>query len=186
MDAFSYLSVLLSIIIGLAMTQILQGYRGMLLARARIILYPPTLIWSVLILLFATQSWWASFGLNDYKGWTFGTFSVILAQTIFLYMLAALILPDMPAGETIDLKAHYYREIGPFYSLTIAMLAASLLKDWMLDGRLPEPRNLAFHFAFAGLSVLALIARHRRLHEAIAPLIGLCTIAYIAALFDRL
>ena len=28
MDAFSYLSVLFSIILGLAITQILQGYRG--------------------------------------------------------------------------------------------------------------------------------------------------------------
>ena len=31
MDAFSYLSVLLSIIVGLAITQILAGFRGFLL-----------------------------------------------------------------------------------------------------------------------------------------------------------
>ena len=35
MDAFSYLSVLLSIILGLAIQQILQGYRALILARAR-------------------------------------------------------------------------------------------------------------------------------------------------------
>jgi hypothetical protein len=39
MDAFSYLSVLLSIIIGLAITQVLQGYRGLLLARHRTTLF---------------------------------------------------------------------------------------------------------------------------------------------------
>ena len=33
MDAFSYLSVLLSIILGLAIAQVLQGYRALLLAR---------------------------------------------------------------------------------------------------------------------------------------------------------
>ena len=32
MDAFSYLSVLLSIILGLAITQVLQGFRGLMLS----------------------------------------------------------------------------------------------------------------------------------------------------------
>jgi len=48
MDAFSYLSVLLSIILGLAITQILMGYRGLLLARGRVRFYAPTMTWSVL------------------------------------------------------------------------------------------------------------------------------------------
>ena len=33
MDAFSYLSVLLSIIVGLAITQVLTGFRGIMLWR---------------------------------------------------------------------------------------------------------------------------------------------------------
>ena len=36
MDAFSYLSVLISIILGLAVTQALQGFRGLMLARSRV------------------------------------------------------------------------------------------------------------------------------------------------------
>ena len=36
MDEFSYLSVLISVILGLAVTQILKGFRGILLSRARI------------------------------------------------------------------------------------------------------------------------------------------------------
>lgn len=78
MDAFSYLSVLLSIILGLAITQVLQGVRGVLLQRARIRLYAPSLIWCVIILAMATQSWWASFGLSDHTEWTFAQFTVVL------------------------------------------------------------------------------------------------------------
>ena len=76
MDAFSYLSVLLSIIIGLAITQVLQGYRALLLARRHVALYAPTLAWSVYILLMATQSWWASFGLSDRRDWSFLAFAI--------------------------------------------------------------------------------------------------------------
>ena len=36
MDAFSYLSVLLSIILGLGIQQVLQGYRALMLARGRV------------------------------------------------------------------------------------------------------------------------------------------------------
>jgi len=36
MEVFSYLSVLLSIILGLAITQILQGFRVLMLARSRL------------------------------------------------------------------------------------------------------------------------------------------------------
>ena len=59
MDQFSYLSVLLSIIVGLAITQILKGYRGIMLSRARVQMYWPTLLWSASLLLINVQSWWA-------------------------------------------------------------------------------------------------------------------------------
>ena len=51
MDEFSYLSVLLSVILGLAVTQILQGFRGLLLSRARIKIYWPVIGWAFLLLL---------------------------------------------------------------------------------------------------------------------------------------
>jgi hypothetical protein len=45
-NSFDYLSVLLSIILGLAITQVLQGLRGLILTRAKVKLYIPTLIWA--------------------------------------------------------------------------------------------------------------------------------------------
>ena len=134
MDAFSYLSVLLSIILGLAITQVLQGYRALLLARHRVTLYWPTLIWSGLILLLAVQNWWASFGLADRPSWTFDAFGAILMPVVLLYMLAGLVLPDMPAGESVDLRAHYFRERRPFFAFAQAVVLASLAKDIILDG----------------------------------------------------
>ena len=61
MDEFSYLSVLISVILGLAVTQILKGFRGILLSRARIRIYWPVIAWAVLLLLVCVQSWWAMF-----------------------------------------------------------------------------------------------------------------------------
>jgi hypothetical protein len=143
-DAFSYLSVLLSIIVGLAITQILQGYRGLLLARGRVRFYAPTLIWSAMLLVISAQVWWASFGLTNKRDWTFLQFSTVLLQVVLLYMMAGLVLPDVPAEAPVDLRDHYYRERRPFYGTFLLMLAVSISKDWVLGGRLPAPENLAF------------------------------------------
>lgn len=185
MDAFSYLSVLLSIIIGLAMTQVLQGYRAMLLNRRRVTLFFPSIAWSAFLLLIAVQMWWSSFGLADRTEWSFLTFFIILLQTILLYMLAGLVLPDVPPAEQIDLKAHYFRELVPFYGLLLATVAISVIKNLMLDGGL-ERGEAVFHFAFAGLAVVAMLVRRPILHHVIATGIGAALVTYISLLFARL
>ena len=186
MDAFEYLSVLLSIILGLAITPVLQGYRGLLLSRATVTAYFPAIIWSVLMLAFATQSWWASFGLSDHTGWTFASFSLLLLQTILLYMMTALVLPDFPTGEAVDLRTHFYRERLPFFGISLAMIASSIGKEWMLEGRLPEGRNLTFHLLFASVSLAAMLIKRPRFHEVTAPVMAIFVTAYIALLFARL
>jgi hypothetical protein len=90
MDEFSYLSVLISVILGLAVTQILKGFRKILLSRALIRIYWPVIAWAALLLLVCVQSWWAMFELRQYQPWTFAAFAVVLLQTILTYMLAGL------------------------------------------------------------------------------------------------
>jgi hypothetical protein len=185
-DAFSYLSVLLSIILGLAITQILQGYRGLLLARGRVTFYAPTMLWSVLLLFITAQAWWSSFGLVRHQNWTFLQFSAVLLQMVLLYMMCGLVLPDIPRDEAVDLRAHFYREHRPFFATFLLMLATSVSKDWILEGHLPSNENLIFHGVFAALSVAGYLVRARRFHEIVTPLGAVVMAAYIALLFFRL
>jgi len=85
MDEFSYLSVLLSVILGLAVTQILKGFRGLLLSRAHIRLYWPVIAWAALLLLICFQHWWATFGMRTRHDWTFLQFAMVLLNVIFIY-----------------------------------------------------------------------------------------------------
>ena len=186
MDAFSYLSVLLSIIIGLGITEVLQGYRSLLLSRSHVKLYAPTIIWSALLLVFSAQLWWASFGLASHTEWSFATFGVILLQTVLLYMMSAIVIPDVANAENADLRTHYFREVTPFFTISLLMLASSISKDYMLNGRLPSVPNLSFHAFFAGLAALAIASRKPSVHVTIALGMVFFTIAYIALLFARL
>src|SRR5215471_7217360 len=121
MDEFSYLSVLVSIIIGLAITQILKGYRGIVLTRARVVTYWPVLLWSASLLVLSVQTWWASFDLRDVRVWTFAKFAIVLAQTILTYMLAAIVLPDFFGAERVDLREHYLTHVRWLLGLAIGV-----------------------------------------------------------------
>jgi hypothetical protein len=144
MDEFSYLSVLLSVILGLAVAQILTGFRGILLSRARIRIYWPVIAWAILILLACFQSWWAMFRMRARHDWTFPQFGIVLLQTIVTYMLAGLVLPDLFGESVVDLKENFYAHRRWFFAFGFVAVAVSVIKEVILDGRLPLPANLAF------------------------------------------
>ena len=186
MDAFSYLSVLLSVILGLAIQQVLLGYRGMALSRRRVTWYAPPLIWSVLIMLMVAQHWWASFGLAGRADWTFAMFAAILVETALIYMMAALVLPDIPPDRPTDLKAHYYREAPVFFGAGVAAIGFDMVREMILNGELPQGANLPFHLTFIALAATGVLTRRPRIHEALAALTSLLFLIYIGLLFSKL
>ena len=185
-DAFAYLSVLLSIILGLAIAEVLQGFGALLAIRSRVRLYSPSIIWAVMMLLMATQFWWASFGLANREHWNFAAFSAVLLQTVMLYMGSAIVLPKIRSDDVIDLRAHYYREIVPFFSFGLLFLTVGFIKDWLLSGGLPDAVNLAFRAFFAVVTVTALFVRRPRVHEVIAPLMAVVITVYFGVIFAQL
>src|SRR5260221_1754821 len=135
-DSFNYLSVLLSIILGLAITQVLQGLRGLILTRAKVKLYIPTLIWAGLTLLIAIQAWLASFGMRTHANWTFAALLVILLQAICWYMVAALVLPDISGDAVVDLREHYFAHQNWFFAAMFGSIVFSAAKEFALGGHM--------------------------------------------------
>lgn len=186
MDAFSYLSVLLSVILGLAIQQVLQGYRALALNRRRVNLYGPSLLWSAIVVVIVAQHWWASFNLAGRAEWSFAAFAVILMQTALICMMAALVLPDIPPDQAIDLEDHYYRERPVFFAVGGATVGWSVLREYVLEGRLPHPENLVFHLLFLALGIVAAFSASRPLHKAFAGIAAGVFLIYIVLLFGRL
>ena len=186
MDEFSYLSVLLSVILGLAVTQILKGFRGLVLARAQIRIYWPVVAWAILWLLACVQSWWAMFGMRGRHDWTFEEFAVVLLQTILTYMVAGLIFPDLFGTEPIDLKANFYAHRRWFFLLALGVIVTSVGKDVVLTGALPSTTNLVFHALFGAILLIGAVTPSERYHK-IVPITGIALfISYIFVLFARI
>lgn len=186
MDAFSYLSVLLSIIVGLGMAQVLTALGRLIRSSDTVVWYWPPLVWAAALLVIYVQVWWSMFALRSYADWTFGTFLIVLLQNVSLYMMAAVILPEGSEDHSLDLRIHYERQSSWFFGFFAATLVISVLKEVIIAGRLPLPVNLTFHcFAFL-LCTSAVVVRTSSYHKAVAVAgagsIGL----YILLLFWKL
>jgi hypothetical protein len=186
MNTFEYLAVLFSIVVGLALGELLQSIRGLIMARRRVTLFWPAVLRAALLLIVIVQVWWTVFGLNDLQEWTFGRYAVVLVHVAMLYLATALALPNPSDGEPVDLRAAYYADARPVYGLLLAATATSLLKDLVIDGHLPGAANLAFHAVFAVCTVIAMASRRDRVHLATTALLLAGFLAYVVMLFDRL
>ena len=186
MDAFSYLSVLLSIVLGLGLAQLLTAAGRLIRHRDRVRVDWLPLLWAAVLLILYVQVWWAMFGLRELREWTFVAFLAVLAQTITLYMMAAVVLPEQVDETGVDLAAYYERQHRWFFAFFLATLVVSVAKDLIITGHLPAPLNLAFHGVLAAASVSAIVVRRRRYHEVVGIIVALAVAAYIALLFTRL
>lgn len=186
MDQFSYLTVLISIILGLGITQLLGGLGRLLQARRRTRLYWPSIAWVGVLLVLHVQTWWAMFGLRALQSWDFLGFVLVLLQPIVLYLLAALVLPESSAETATDLRQHYYDHSRWFFGLAVLLLVVSLLRDRVLAGHFPTGLNLLMHgLLFVGWG-LGAILRRETYHRWLVAYTAALMVAYITVLFRYL
>jgi hypothetical protein len=186
MDEFSYLSVLLSVILGLAVTQILKGFRGLLLSRRRIQIYWPVIGWAVLLLLVCFQNWWSMFGMRNRHGLGHSAFAMVLLQTILIYMAAGLVFPDLFGEEGVDLKKNFYAHRRWFFSLGFATIAVSVCKSFVLDGRPPPATDLTFHAVFGVTLLIGALTRREWYHKTIVVFFIATFVLYTVLLYTRM
>jgi hypothetical protein len=188
MDPFSYLSVLISIILGLAITQILKGVRGMVLARERVVPYWPSFVFAALLLAISVQSWWSMFGMRNIPAaaWTFSMFALVLMQMIVWYLLAGLVLPDFFGEHEVNLRTHYFAHRKIFFSLFIVSLAVSLFRGLTNDHFPMDRTDVAFQLFFVAAATGGLFTARDGYHKAMCVASAIVFAAYVALLHARL
>ena len=186
MDEWGFLSVIVSIILGLSITQLLQGISEVINERDRVRFYQPAIGWSVLLLIVDIQAWWAMFGYRNRHDWTFVQFSTVLMEVILLYLLAALALPNFVGAAVVDLRANYFKHKAWFFGFLIAVLLDSLLKSFVVDGGLPGRLDLGFHLIWITTAFIAAVIKSDWYHQAFLYVSYALVLAYIAVLFTSL
>ena len=163
MDPFSYLSVLISIVLALGMTRLLRGIAEMLELRSRKRLYWVHLVWAEFLFNLLVANWWVFYRWRTETQWTFYLFVFVLLPPTVLYLCSVLLFPRIDASDTtVDYRAHFYRNHRAFFLLLFLFVpidvADTLLKGWQhfLD------LGYSYYIAMSVLAIGSLVAAFTR------------------------
>lgn len=185
MSPFDYLTVLLSIVLGLAMTNVLTRLALAMQARERVKFYWPPIAWAIWLLFVCVQHWWAQWSLRAVHP-TFVEFWLQLLTPIDLFLLTALALPDREEDGRIDLEAWYFHNRQWFFGLLFFLPTLSIVDELVRSGTMHSNLNLGFLIAFEVVAAVAYFLKSRRAGEWLAAQAMVMTVVYVAVLFVNL
>jgi hypothetical protein len=177
---FDYLAVLISVVLGLAITHVLTGIGRAINRRDQVRPDWLQLFWGVNILAYVLAVWWGMYWWKHLTVWTVQAFVFLTAYAILLYMLASTLFPG--EGEPLDREeTAFWRNRQWFFGL---LLAAHLIDipetaAKQVDGlRAVPPQYWAAGPAFIAIAVTGLLSRSPKVHALLAPAWLLTLISY--------
>ncbi len=162
MSLFEFISGMISVLIALAVAQLLISIGRLAQHHQRVRAYLPHTLWCVAIFLLAFLHWWSLWDFRDLE-WNSAMFFYSLLGPLLLFFAVTLLNPDTGSGQgDIDLEAHY-GEVRPLF---LGVLLAALVfftfdgplfgtEDWFNVLRLTQ--------CLIALSLLLAIAIPRRI-----------------------
>jgi hypothetical protein len=169
MGLFEFLMVLVSVVIGLGLTEILSGGANLLRARSSVRFYWVHVLFQVGVFFALLQQWWESWRWVGVEEISFMAVLALLASPVLLYLIAHLLFPK-PA-ENADLKAYYYRQTPLLWGLVVAgTVVGNVFRPLAWGHPVFEVSNLSGVPTLA-IGVLLAASRKPRVHAILAPIL---------------
>lgn len=167
MDAFHWIMVPISTVLGLSLARLLGGYVTAFKGRTSPRFDWLPLVFAAAILGAGLQFWWALLELSARDHWTLPAFTMLVAMIMALFTAAALISPS--EGDT-DLRLAFERD-GRWALVALAGFhgMAIVANQWLWA--VPLLSVLLFlELVLAALCIIAALVKHRRTQEGAAVL----------------
>jgi hypothetical protein len=173
-----YLSVLVSIIVGLGISHLLSGTGKLVVARRRVRMYAPTLMAMLLVFLAHVQFWWGNLGYGEEVEGNYFAFLAFLVGPVLLYLLSVLVLPDFDQEGELSLRAHYEENLPWFFGIALALPLTSALRNVLVQGEPVLTPERPFEILLAVMALSGLVFRSPRYHA----VLGVLLLALFAAM----
>jgi hypothetical protein len=165
---FEYVIVLISIILGMGITQIVSGLASIIHRWEKVNIYWPHLLLVILVFLIHIQEWWAAYDMRNYEYWRLPTFLFIILYPVNLYILARILFPISWRGKVIDLKEFYYQHYKRIFLFTITLDILGIVDNVFISGY--KMSDQVVQFIVLGILIFATLKANRNevVHKAIA------------------
>lgn len=135
MTPFEYVTVLISIILGLGITQIVTGVADFIHAWERVKLYWPHLLWILLVFFLHVYEWWTIYDLRQYDTWRLPTFLFVTLYPINLFVLARILFPSQLPADHFTFKDFYFDNYRKFFLSIIILNVLGMLDNVFITDR---------------------------------------------------
>ena len=180
MTIFEYVTVAISIILGLALARLLSSSSDLIVFRRRVTFHWIPLTWAALLFCVLILFWWQLFALSQIlEKWTILDFGIAICEALAFFVASTLMLPKHWSAERVDLYA-FFREHGRWGVGAFAMvfLITIPLNVQLYGARLFSIPNL--FDAFNALAAVATILSRSKLQS------GIWTAVFVALLVANL
>src|SRR6185295_423882 len=170
MQMFEYVIVLISIVIGLALTHLMQGVAGLIQHPARTRVWWVHLVWVAYMFLSIVFWWWWEFQLQHIKAWTFPIYLFVIFYAFYLYLICAILFPRDLEGYD-GYKDYFLARRMWFFGLLIGWAVIDTIDTWIKG---PEyfaslgATAIIFNVLLALCAVIGMIARRVAVQAIIA------------------
>jgi len=174
MGLFEFLMVLVSVVIGLGVTEILTGWANLLRARKGVRFYWVHVLFQFGVFFGLLQQWWEFWDMARVGELTFVAVLTVLATPILLFLIAHLLFPT--EAENADLEEYYYDQAPLLWSLVIGgATVGTFLRPVVFGYPVLHPANIS-GIPMIGLCVVLAASGNRRVHAVLVPVVILTVV----------
>ncbi len=167
MTPFEYVTVLISIILGLGITQIVTGVADMVHQWPRIKLYWPHVLWIVFVFFLHVEEWWVIYDLQKIETWELSRFLFVILYPISLFILARILFPFGSGEPATDFREFYFQNYKKFFIGVMVLALLALSENLLISHfKITEQFNQLILVAALGLIVVKNY-RYEWLHKTI-------------------
>ena len=176
MVAFSHLSMIAFVILGLSMVRLMINFSSLLAKNYNdepdddVIFYWPHTVFCFITFFTIILFWWTSYPLRDLTyypndGWNLFTFLLYLSVPFLFFMVSEVVAPQDHEGKAYDLQEYYYKNhkviLGLAWVLQVCLIGNLFV---FFHGELLSLKVLG---RFIMLAVMApmVISDNKRVHE---------------------
>ncbi len=142
MSPFEFVTVLISIILGLGITQIMSGIADLIHQWERVRLYWPHFLWIILVFILHVQEWWLLYQLKDIEVWRLPMFLFQVLYPIALFILARILFPMASDEHAADMRTFYLHNYRKPFVMVMVLSVISAVENISIH-----------HLGFEGWSV---------------------------------
>lgn len=171
MTPFEYITVLISIILGMGITQIVTGIADIIHQWNRMKIYWPHALWMLLVFVMHIHEWWYTYDLKRHEQWHLVPFLFLILYPILLFVLARILFPFGAMDTEVDFKVFYFDNYRKFFLLVSMIVVLAALQDITLEGHsvLSQLPKMAIPTVLGFVAIKKV--KHERLHQVIVLLL---------------